>query len=50
VGILRPLLAHHANYFDPTQDQAGATERLEPEHRPDPPFNRPMILLDRLFK
>jgi hypothetical protein len=44
--ILRLSFAHHVNHFDPAQDHTSAVQRLEPEHWPDPPLGRPMILLD----
>jgi hypothetical protein len=50
VSILRLSFPHHVDHFNPTQDHAGAVQRLESEHRPDPPLDRPMILLDTIVQ
>src|SRR6185437_16869616 len=36
----------HVHQFDATQNDVRAVEILEPEHRSDPAFDGPMVLLD----
>jgi hypothetical protein len=49
-GVLSVLLAHQVHQFDPARDCVSAAHGLEPEHRPDPPLDRTMILLDAIIQ
>jgi hypothetical protein len=44
------LFADHVHDFDTTKEDAGTTERLEPEHRPDDALDGPVILLDDIVE
>src|SRR3712207_894300 len=44
------MLAHHMHHPDPAQAHTSAVHRLEPEHRPHSPFDRPMILLNAIVQ
>jgi hypothetical protein len=45
-GVLRLSFPHHMNHLNTAQDHSSTGHRLEAEHRPDPPLDSPMILLD----
>jgi hypothetical protein len=38
------------NQLNPTYDRPSGRHRLEPEHRPDPPFDGTVILLDAIVQ
>jgi hypothetical protein len=49
-GVLRLSFAHHVHHLDPAQDCPGAVYGLEPEHRPNPPLDGTMILLNAIVE
>ena len=49
-GVVRLLFAHHVDHLDPAEDHTGGVDRLEPEHRSDPPLDSPMILLNSIIQ
>ena len=50
VGEAALALAHHVNHFDASQGDGGRGERLETQHRPHPPLDAPVILLDPVIQ
>jgi hypothetical protein len=49
-GILRLSFAHHVDHLDSTQHHPRRGSRLEAEHRPNPPLDSTMILLDAIVE
>lgn len=50
VGILRLSFAHHVDHLDAAQGSTRTASGLKPEHRPDSPFDRPMVLLNAIVE
>jgi hypothetical protein len=49
-SIFRLSFAHHVDHLDTAQDRTSAVHGLEPEHRPHPSLNGPMILLNPIVQ